>query len=151
VVYFSINIYSSLEIDGYYSLDTTKNSTINHVLVEGASINQLSISNVSISRTQKDIQNNSVLLKTQNNSNINSLQFNRINVDGIASIISNSSGKLNIINASNVIYIDAFGKFPFYLNNDKNVVKALTISNFFGSDLIDGGISRILNKKGDAF
>lgn len=140
-----------LEINGYYSLDTTKSSTISHVLVDGASINQLSISNVSISRTQKEIQNNSVLLKTQNNSNVNYLQFNRIDTDGIASIISNSSGKLNIINASNIIHVNAYGHYPFYLNNDKNVVRALTISNFYGSDLIDGGTSKILNKKGDAY
>ena len=144
-------VIGSLEIDGYYSLDTTKSSTISHILVDGASINQLSISNVSISRTQKDFQNNSVLLKTQNNSNVNSLQFNRINVDGIASLISNSSGNLNIINASNVIYTNRFGQFPFYLNNDKNVIKALTISNFYGTDLIDGGTSKILSKKGDAY
>ena len=140
-----------LEIDGYYSLDTTKSSTINHVLVDEASIKQLSISNVSMSRTQKDVQNNSVLLKIQNNGNVNSLQFNRINVDGIASIISSSSGKLNIINASNIIFTNANGHFPFYLNNESNVVKALTISNFYGSDLIDGGTSKILRKKGDAF
>ena len=120
-------------------------------MVDGASINQLSISNVSISRTRKDIQNNSVLLKTQNISNVNLLQFNRINVDGIASIISNSSGRLNIINASNIIYTNASGQYPFYLNDDKNLVKALTISNFYGSDLIDGGNSKILIKKGDAY
>lgn len=144
-------VIGSLEIDGYYSLDSTKKSTISHILIDGASINQLSISNVSISRTQNDIENSSVLLKTQNNSNVNSLQFNRINLDGIASLISNSSGKLNIINASNVIHTNAFDHFPFYLNNDKNVVKALTVSNFYGSDLIDGGTSKILSKKGDAF
>ena len=75
-----------MEVDGYYSLDTSKNSTISHILVEGASINQLSISNVSVRRTQNEIENKSVLLKTQNNSYINTLQFNRINLDGIASI-----------------------------------------------------------------
>jgi hypothetical protein len=140
-----------LDIDGYYSLDSTKNSIISHILVDGASINQLSMSNVSVSRTQKEIENSSVLLKTQNNCYVNSLQFNRINADGIASLISNSSGKLNIINASNVIHTNAFGHFPFYLNNDKNVIKALTISNFYGSDRIEGGTSKILMKKGDAF
>ena len=86
-------VIGSMEIDGYYSLDTTKNSAISHILVEGASINQLSISNVSISRTQNEIQNKSVLLETTNNGNVNYLQFNRINIDGIASLISNSSGK----------------------------------------------------------
>jgi hypothetical protein len=141
----------SLEIDGYYSLDTTRSSTISHFLVDGASIDQLSISNVSIRRTQKDIQNSSVLLKTQNNSHVNSLQFNRINTDGIASLISNSSGSVNIINGSNIIHTNGYGNFPFYLNNDKNSIKALTISNFYGSDLINGGTSRILVKKGDAF
>lgn len=144
-------VIGSLEIDGYYSIDTTKNSTISHILVDGASISQLSISNVSISRTKKEIPNNSVLLRTQNNSNINYLQFNRINVDGIASVISNSSGMLNIVNGSNIIHVNAFGNYPFYLNNDKNVIKGLTISNFYGSDLINGGESKILSKKGDAF
>jgi hypothetical protein len=119
--------------------------------VDGASINQLSISNVSLSRTQKDIQNSSVLLKTQNNSTVNYLQFNRINVDGIASIVSNLSGYLTIINASNIIHVNSSGHYPFYLNNDKNIVKALTISNFYGTGLISGGTSRILSKKGDAF
>ena len=114
-------------------------------------INQLSISNVSISRKHKEMQNNSVLLKTQNKCSVNSLQFNRINVDGIASLISNSSGKLNLINASNVIHTNASGHYSFYLNNEKNVIKALNISNFYGSDLIDGGASKILSKKGDAF
>jgi hypothetical protein len=141
----------NLEIDGYYSQDTTDNSIIAHVLVDGASINHLSMSNISVNRTKIDIQNNSVLLKTQNNSNVNYLQLNRIYVDGIASIISNSSGKLNIINASNIIHTNSFNHFPFYLNNDKNVVKALTISNFFGNDLTEGGASTILNKAGDAF
>lgn len=141
----------SMEVDGYYSLDSTKNSTISHILVDGASINQLSISNVSIIRTQNEIQNNSVLLKTQNISNVNCLQFNRINVDGIASIISNTSGNLNIINASNIIHVNAHHNYPFYLNNELNEIKSLTISNFYGSDLINGGSSKILSKKGDAF
>ena len=93
-----------MDIDGYYSLDTSRNSAISHILVDGASINQLSISNVSITRRQKEIPNETVLLKTQNNGNVNSLQFNRINTDGIASLISNPSGNLNIINASNIIH-----------------------------------------------
>jgi hypothetical protein len=144
-------VIGSLEINGYYSIDSTKDSNISHILVDGASINQLSISNVSISRTNKEIPNNSVLLRTQNNCNVNYLQFNRINVDGIASVISNSTGNLNIINASNVIHVNTFGNYPFYLNNDQNEIRALTISNYYGSGLIDGGTSKILSKQGDAF
>ena len=144
-------VIGSMDIDGYYSLDTTKSSSISHILIDGATINQLGISNVSISRKQKEIQNNSVLLKTQNNCVINYLQFNRINVDGIASIISNLSGNLNIINACNIIHVNASNHYPFYLNNDKDIVKTITISNFYGSDLIVGGTSKILNRKGDAF
>lgn len=144
-------VIGSLEIDGYYSIDTTANSTVSHILTDGASINQLSISNVSVGRTQSNLKNSSVLLETRNGSNINSLQFNRINLDGIGPLISNSSGKLSIINASNVICTNAYGQYPFYLNNDKNDVKALTISNFYGSGEIAGGNSRILSKKGDAF
>jgi hypothetical protein len=143
-------VIGSMEIDGYYSLDTTGNSKISHVLVEGASISQLSISNVSIRRTQKETANESVFLKTQNNSYVNSLQFNRINTDGIASLIANSSGMLNIINASNIIHTNSSG-FAFYLNNGQNTVNALTISNFYGSDRIVGGGSKILKRKGDAF
>ena len=144
-------VIGSMEIDGYYSIDTTKQSKIDHILVEGASINQLSISNVSIRRTQTDIENNSVLLKTKSNCHVNTLQFNRINTDGIASLISNTSGNLTIINASNLIHTNAFGHFPFLLNNDKNEVNVLTISNFYGSDLIVGGTSKIARKSGDAF
>jgi len=144
-------VIGSMEIDGYYSIDTTKQSKIDHILVEGASINQLSISNVSIRRTQTDIENNSVLLKAKSNCNINTLQFNRINTDGIASLISNTSGNITIINASNLIHTNAFGHFPFFLNNGKSDVKALTISNFYGSDLIVGGTSKIIRKSGDAF
>jgi hypothetical protein len=140
-----------MEVDGYYSLDSTKNSTINHILVEGASINQLSISNVSLSRTYQDIPNKTVLLNTRNSSNVNYLQFNRVNVEGIGSIVSNTTGKLNVINASNIIHVNSHGQYPFYLNNSQNEIKALTISNFYGSELIDGGASRILKKKGDAF
>jgi hypothetical protein len=140
-----------LELDGYYSLDSTDNSTINHLLVEGAAINQLSISNVSISRLNRGGENNTVLLKTQHNSNVNYLQFSRINTEGIASLLSSTTGNLNVINASNIIYTGSSGHYPFYLNNDLNVIKALTISNFFGSDLIFGGKSRILKKSGDAF
>jgi Zn-dependent M28 family amino/carboxypeptidase len=138
-------------LDGYYSLDSTDNSTINHLLVEGAAINQLSISNVSISRLNRGGENNTVLLKTQHNSNVNYLQFSRINTEGIASLLSSTTGNLNVINASNIIYTGSSGHYPFYLNNDLNVIKALTISNFFGSDLIFGGKSRILKKSGDAF
>ena len=141
----------SLEIDGYYSLDTTDNSPISHILVEGASINQLSISNASVRSTNKEIQNKSILLETTNDCYINWLQFNRIYTDGIASIISNSSGNVNVINASNIIYVNTHNKFPFYLNNDRNEVRALTVSNFYGSGAINGGSSRILSKKGDAF
>ncbi len=144
-------VIGSMEVDGYYSYDTTKNSTISHILVEGASINQLSISNVSVMRTLNKTMNNSVLLQTQGKSNINLLQLNRISTDGISSLVSNSSGYLSIINASNVIHTHAYGKYPFYLNNDKNIIQSLTISNFYGSELIDGGTSRILHKKGDAF
>ncbi len=144
-------VIGSMEIDGYYSLDTTKQSKIDHILVEGASINQLSISNVSIRRTQNHIENNSVLLKIKGNCNINTLQFNRINTDGIASLISNTSGNLNVINACNIVHTNAFGHFPFFLNNDKSEVNALTVSNFYGSDLIDGGTSKIVKKRGDAF
>jgi hypothetical protein len=144
-------VIGSMDIDGYYSLDTTRNSVISHILVEGSSINQLSISNVSVSRTQNEMQNNSVLLETTNNCSVNYLQFNRINTNGIASVISNTSGNLNVINASNIIYINSFGQYPFYLNNEANNVRALTISNFYGSGLINGGGSRILIKKGDAF
>jgi hypothetical protein len=144
-------VIGSMEIDGYYSIDTTKQSKIDYILVEGASVNQLSISNVSIRRTQNNIENNSVLLETKNNCYVNTLQFNRINTDGIASLIFNTSGKLNIINASNIIHTNAFGHFPFFLNNDKSEVNALTISNFYGSDLIDGGTSKIVRKRGDAF
>jgi hypothetical protein len=144
-------VIGSMDIDGYYSLDTTRNSVISHILVEGSSINQLSISNVSVSRTQNEMQNNSVFLETTNNCSVNYLQFNRINTDGIASLISNTSGNLNVINASNIIYINSFGQYPFYLNNEANNLRALTISNFYGSGLINGGVSRILIKKGDAF
>lgn len=144
-------VIGTMDLDGYYSLDSTENSTISHILVDGASINQLSISNVSIRRTKSEIQNKSDLLNTQNNCNVNYLQLNRINTEGIASIVSNPSGNLNVINASNIIHINAFNQIPFYLNNDKNVVRSLTISNFFGSGLITGGTSKILSKKGDAF
>ena len=140
-----------MEIDGYYSLDTTNNSPISHILVEGSSINQLSISNASVRSTNKEIQNNSVLLETTNDCIVNYLQFNRIITEGLASVISNSSGNLNVINASNIIHINADGQYPFFLNNDKNEVKSLTISNFYGSGFINGGASRILSKKGDAF
>jgi hypothetical protein len=143
-------VIGSLDLDGYYSLDTTGNSEISHILVDGASINQLSISNVSITRKTGDPKTESVLLKTQNGGSINSLQLNRINTDGIASLVSCTSGNLNIINASNVIYTDASG-FPFYLNNDKNTIKALTVSNFYGPAKIVGGKSKIIIKKGDAF
>ena len=144
-------VIGTLDLDGYYSLDSTKNSTINHILVEGAMINQLSISNVSLSRTNKQAENASVLLRTQQNSTVNYLQFNRINTEGIASILSNTTGNLKVINASNLIHTGSFGQYPFYLNNAQNEIKALTISNFYGSDLIVGGSSRILKKSGDAF
>ncbi len=144
-------VIGTMEVDGYYSLDTTKNSTINHILVEGASINQLSISNATISRTYKHMPNNSVLLNIKKNGNVNYLQFNRINTVGIASIVSNTTGKLNIINASNIIHVNATDNYPFYFNNAQNEIKAFTLSNFCGSDLIDGGASKILRKKGDAF
>jgi hypothetical protein len=65
--------------------------------------------------------------------------------------MSNSTGSLNIINASNIIHTNSFGNFPFYLDNEQNIVNTLTISNFSGSNLIDGGRSKILIKKGDAF
>lgn len=144
-------VIGTMEIDGYYSLDTTGNSAVSHFLVEGAAINQLSISNASVRSTNNKIQNNSVLLETTNNCSVNFLQFNRVITEGIASVISNSSGNLNVINASNIIHINTFNQYPFYLNNDKNDVNSLTISNFYGSGLINGGNSRILNKKGDAF
>jgi hypothetical protein len=144
-------VIGSLDIDGYYSFDTTRNSTISHILIDGSLINQLSVSNVTISRAKKETENNSVLFKSQNDCYVNSLQFSRINLDGIASLVSNSSGRLNIINASNIIHTHAFGHFPFYLNNDKNTIKALTISNFYGGDILTGGTSKILSKKGDAF
>jgi len=144
-------VIGTLEVDGYYSIDTTKNSVISHLLVEGASINQLSISNASISNTNKEVQNNSVLLETTNDCNVKWLQFNRIITEGIASVVSNSSGNLNVVNASNIIHINSYNQYPFFLNNAKNAVKSLTISNFYGSGLINGGTSRILSKRGDAF
>jgi hypothetical protein len=143
-------VIGSMEVNGYYSLDTTRNSVISHILVEGASINQLSISNVSITRSFKEIDNNSALLTVSKNGSVNSLQLNRINVNGIASLVSNASGNLNIINASNLIHTCSSGHFAFYLNNDKNIVKALTISNFYGDQIV-GGISQVLIRKGDAF
>jgi hypothetical protein len=65
-------------------------------------------------------------------------------------VLALANGLINIINASNVINTHSSG-FTFYLNNDQNSVKSLTVSNFYGTGLIDGGKSRILNKKGDAF
>jgi len=144
-------VIGSLDLDGYYSLDTTGSSAISHILVDGSSINQLSISNASIIRRKTDTKDECVLLKTLNNSSVSSLQFNRINTDGITSLLSNPSGKLNIINASNVIYTNSSGHVPFFLDNDLNTVKALTISNFYGPGPIVGGKSRILTRKGDAF
>jgi hypothetical protein len=144
-------VIGSMEVDGYYSLDTIGNTAISHILIEGSSVDQLSISNVSIRSVNKEVQNNSVLLETTKNSNVNYLQFSRINTEGISSIVSNSSGNLNVINASNVIYLNTYGKFPFYLNNIKNEVRALIVSNFYGSGPVNGGASRILSKKGDAF
>ena len=90
-------VIGTMELDGYYSLDSTRNSTIAHVLVDGATINQLSISNVSVDRKFKETVNHSVLLKTQNQGSINYLQFNRINTEGIASVLFNATGKLNVI------------------------------------------------------
>ena len=72
-------------------------------------------------------------------------------MDGIGPILSNTTGKLNIINASNIIHTNAFSQFPFYLDNDQNDIKAITISNYYGNGLITGGKSRIVIKKGDAF
>jgi hypothetical protein len=57
---------------------------------------------------------------------------------------------LNIINASNIIHTSSSG-FAFYLNNDQNTVKALTISNYYGSEQLVGGKSKIVKRKGDAF
>ncbi len=144
-------VIGTLEVDGYYSLDSTMNSTISHILIDGACINQLSISNVSLGRTHKELQNNSVLLNTRNKSEVNYLQLNRINVERIASILSNTSGNLNIINGSNIIYSNGFDQYPFYLNNDKDTIKALTISNFYSGGLIVGGSSKVIRKSGDAF
>ena len=144
-------VIGTLEIDGYYSLDTTKNSTINHILVDGATINQLSISNVSVSRKFKEIPNKTILLATRNDCSVNYLQFNRINTEGIASILTNTTGKLNVINGSNIIHVNGFGNYPFFLNNEGNTINSLIISNFYGSELINGGASKILIKKGDAF
>ena len=141
----------TMEVDGYYSLDTTRNSSISHILVEGASIDQLSISNVSVRRKFKDIPNKTVLLNTKDNGNVNYLQLNRINTEGIVSIVSNNTGKLSVINASNIIHVNSHGQYPFWLNNPQNEIKALTISNFYGSELIDGGASNILKKKGDGW
>ncbi len=39
----------------------------------------------------------------------------------------------NNANASNIIHAISHGHYPFYLNNDENIIKALTISNFYGS------------------
>jgi hypothetical protein len=144
-------VIGSMEVGGYYSLDTTGNIAISHILIEGSLVHQLSISNVSVRSTNNEVQNNSVLLETTNNCNVDYLQFNRINLDGIASLISNSSGNLNVLNASNIIHVNAHNSYPFYLNNDKNEIKSLTVSNFYGSNLIYGGTSKILHKKGDAF
>jgi hypothetical protein len=144
-------VIGTMEVNGYYSLDTARNPAISHILIEGSSVHQLSISNVSIRSTDKETENKSVLLETTNNSTVDYLQLDRINIDGIASIVSNLSGNLNVINASNIIHVNAHNNYPFYLNNDKNEIKALTVSNFYGSDLIYGGTSKILHKKGDAF
>lgn len=144
-------VIGTLEIDGYYSLDTTKNSMINHILIDGATINQFSVSNVSISRKFQEIENKSVLLATRNACTVNYLQFNRINTEGVASILSNATGNLNVINCSNIIHVNSYGNYPFFLNNVENTIKALTISNFYGSEFIDGGVSKILIKKGDGF
>ncbi len=145
-------VIGSLEIDGYYSLDTTKSSAISHILVDGASINNLCITNATARRIENEIRNNSVLLKTLNNSNIRFLQFNRIYTDGIASIITNPSGNLNIVNASNIIHVNSFARSPFHFNNEINDIKTITISNFYSSsNQITSGKSKILNKNGDAF
>ncbi len=144
-------VIGTMELDGYYSLDTTGNSTISHILIDGASINQLSISNASVRRNPNETGKETVLLKTLNSAYVGSLQFNRINTDGIASLISNPSGKVDIINACNIIHLNSSGHFTFDFNNEKESVKALTVSNFYGTGLISGGRSKILIKKGDAF
>ncbi len=144
-------VIGSLDLDGYYSLDTLGNSTISHILIDGASVNQLSISNVSARRTRSGSGNETVLLQTRNNASVNSLQFNRINIDGIASLISNTTGKVSIINGSNIIHTNSYGHFSFFLDNENEPVRALTVSNFFGNGLTDGGRSRILIRNGDAY
>ena len=105
-------VIGSMAVDGYYSMDSTKNSSIFHILVEGK-INQLSISNASVSRKFNGIANKSVLLSIKDSSRVNYIQFDRISTDGIASILSNSTGELNVINASNIIHVNASEIIPF--------------------------------------
>jgi hypothetical protein len=144
-------VIGTMAVDGYYSNDTTKNSSIAHILVEGK-INQLSISNASVSRKFNTIPNKSVLLSIKDSSKVNYLQFDRISTDGIASVLSNTTGTLNVINASNLIHVNSFGNCPFFLNNVNNTLKALRVSTYFGDvPEICGGSGRILNRRGDAF
>lgn len=131
-----------LIIDGYDSYDASSNLDIPHIQLDGCTVGELSISNVSVLRGGTSVVG--TLVKLINSASVDVLRVNGVVLNRLGSLLENTSGTITQVIANNVAHIGSTA--PTF--NTTSTVPLLTLSNYSGYS-ITGGTWTV--KNGDAF
>lgn len=134
---------NSLVIDGYDSQDTTTMVGIDHILIEDATINYLTLQRVNVKRLTQGGG-----FMGANNATINKIQINNIVLDSVNYAYFNSSATVNSMTINNVNHISRMWGTYNTVNNSGGTISSIAVSNYLGSNPTMGAFG---SKIGDAF
>lgn len=138
-----------LLIEGYNSTESTeaKPQTINHIEINGAKVNYMSITNSTITRDHP--VNNSPLLCVKDGGSVDVLQMDNIYCKGISNVVD-AEGRIEHISASNIIHTEAEEGEGTFKAGEGIAIPNIVLTNYTGEKPISGK-GKILITRGDEF
>lgn len=131
-----------LIIEGYDSYDASSNIDIPHILLDGCTVNELSLSDISIHRGGSSIVG--TLVKTANGASVDVIRVNGVVANRLSSILENASGTVGQVIGTGVAHIGSSS--PTF--NTASTIPLITLSNWSGATPTGGTWT---TKNGDAF
>jgi hypothetical protein len=131
-----------LNIENYYSYDSSTINTINHFLIDKATVNNIFISGY-CERVNSD--NNSPLLKIINSAKVDKLFLNGVTVLGSNNLLDNSAN-LNYIRAVGIHHKATDNTTPTFKTT--TTINDIVLSNYYGFNIKSGVFT---TSRGDGF
>jgi len=138
-----------LIIEGYNSSENTetKPTNTNHIEINGARVNYLSIINSNITRDYP--ANRSPLLCVKDGGSVDILQMNNIYCKGINNVVD-AEGMISHISASNIIHTNAIAGEGTFRASEKITISDIVLTSYTG-DQPTSGQGIFLKTRGDGF